>query len=106
MQNKADKPLSVLTPSMQRLLLIARAVVKDPLILALDEPCQGMDDYQTRQIATLLNNIHEETGISILFISHYEEDVPQCVRNVLELRDSGAFTYQLQKTTRQILQAL
>lgn len=100
------KQLSSLAPSKQRLVLIARALVKSPLILALDEPCQGLDDSQTRQVIALLDEIHQATGVSIIFISHYDEDVPQCVRNVLELQNGEGVIYKKQQKRNKILQEL
>ena len=60
-------------------------MIKDPLILALDEPCQGLDDDQIRIIIQVLDQIHRETNISLLFISHYDSEVPSCVKHILEL---------------------
>ena len=83
--NKTGKLLSSLSSGEQRLILIARALIKDPLILALDEPCQGLDDDQIRIIIQVLEQIHRETNISLLFISHYDDEVPSCVKHILEL---------------------
>lgn len=69
----------------QRLVLIARALIKDPVMLALDEPCQGLDDSQITTITHLLEQIHRNNNISMLFISHYDDEVPSCVKHILEL---------------------
>jgi len=90
----AHKPLSAISTANQRLVFIARALVKSPLSLALDEPCQGLDDFQTGEIISLLDEIHRQTGVSILFISHYEKDVPNCIKNVMELQNGKSSIYK------------
>ncbi len=100
----AHQPLYTLSASKQKLVLIARALVKSPLLLALDEPCQGLDDYQTRRIVSLLDRIYKQTGISILYINHYDSDVPGCIKNVLELTQGTARIYKKQTTNTRILQ--
>lgn len=93
----ANMPLSAISTANQRFVFIARALVKDPLLLAFDEPCQGLDDHQTNKIVCLIDKIHEQTGVAILFISHYDNDVPSCVQNVLELDNGKASIYKRKK---------
>ncbi|WP_407480174.1 ATP-binding cassette domain-containing protein [Elizabethkingia miricola] len=85
LESKATKLLSFLSTGEQRLVLIARALIKDPVMLALDEPCQGLDDSQITTITHLLEQIHRNSNISMLFISHYDDEVPSCVKHILEL---------------------
>jgi len=85
LESKATKLLSFLSTGEQRLVLIARALIKDPVMLALDEPCQGLDDSQITTITHLLEQIHRNSNISMLFISHYDDEVPSCVNHILEL---------------------
>ncbi|AJW61644.1 putative ABC transporter ATP-binding protein YlmA [Elizabethkingia miricola] len=85
LEGKATKLLSFLSSGEQRLVLIARALIKDPVMLALDEPCQGLDDSQITTITHLLEQIHQSSNISMLFISHYDNEVPSCVKHILEL---------------------
>lgn len=96
----ARQPLYVLSASKQKLVFIARALVKSPLLLALDEPCQGLDDYQTRKIVALIDKIYQQTGITLLYINHYDSDVPNCVKNVLELTQGSATVYKKERTKR------
>lgn len=85
LESKGTKLLSFLSSGEQRLVLIARALIKDPVMLALDEPCQGLDDSQITRITHLLEQIHQSSNISMLFISHYDNEVPSCVKHILEL---------------------
>lgn len=104
LNDDANKPLSSLPISKQKLVFIARALVKSPLLLALDEPCQGLDDHQTKQIINLLDTIYQQTGISILFISHYDSDVPACIKNVLELTNGNATISKKETKRKRTLQ--
>ncbi|KAF5278170.1 hypothetical protein FQR65_LT15796 [Abscondita terminalis] len=49
---------------------------KDPVMLALDEPFQGLDDSQITTITHLLEQIHQNSNISMLLISHYDSETP------------------------------
>ncbi len=93
----AGHPLSLLSAGQQRLALIARAMVKNPVLLALDEPCQGLDSRQTRDFIALIDRLHQGTNITLLYISHYSEEIPGCIDHVLELDNGRAGIYALQK---------
>jgi len=90
LHDKSQRLLSSLSSGEMRLVLIARALIKDPLILALDEAFQGLDNEQIKLLIILLEKIHSETNISLLFISHYDDEVPNCVKKILELEKGTA----------------
>lgn len=93
-----NKPLLSLSFGTQRLILLARALVKNPPLLILDEPCQGLDDEQKEAFVNLVNNICEQFHKTLIYVSHYDDEVPDCVENVIELRNGNFITY-LQKET-------
>ncbi|KJD33593.1 hypothetical protein PK35_07070 [Tamlana nanhaiensis] len=63
-----------LTKGQQRLVLIARAMVKSPPLLILDEPTNGLDDTEAALFANLINKIAKETNTAILYVSHRIEE--------------------------------
>ncbi len=83
----AEKWLYQLSLGEQRLVLLARALVKSPALLILDEPCQGLDQQQTDFIKTIIDKICESSNTTLIFVSHYEEDIPGCVNNYIKLEN-------------------
>ena len=69
----------------QRLVLLARALVKNPALLILDEPCQGLDAQQTKRFTEVVDAICRHFGKTLIYISHYKQDIPTCVSKILVL---------------------
>lgn len=67
----------------QRLVLLARAMVKHPEILILDEPCVGLDDHYRTLILGIVDRIAQTTATQILFVSHQQDEVPRCINQWL-----------------------
>ena len=67
----------------QRLVLIARAVVKLPMILILDEPCQGLDNHNRDKVLALMDYIAANSKTHILFVSHDVRDQLECITHEL-----------------------
>lgn len=68
----------------QRMLLIARALVKRPHLLILDEPCQGLDPMNRALVIRLIERICERDLAQLLYISHDPEDHIACLTHELE----------------------
>lgn len=69
----------------QRLVLLARAFVKNPPLLILDEPCQGLDQQQIEHIKQVIDYLAENSDMTLIYVSHYDSDIPSCVENRFEL---------------------
>jgi len=53
--------------------MVARAMIKQPLLLILDEPTENLDDKSASLFVSLINKIFEESNTTILFVSHRNE---------------------------------
>lgn len=85
MQAKADTPFNQLSYGDQRLLLIARAMVKHPALLILDEPCLGLDNLNRQLILALIAKICAGTKTTVLYVNHHVEDKIQGIEHHLQL---------------------
>lgn len=62
-----------LTMGMKRLVMCARAMIKHPLLLILDEPTAGLDDESAALFVQLVNKIGRESNTTVIFVSHRKE---------------------------------
>ncbi len=69
----------------RRMILLARAVVKTPEILVLDEPCQGLDPVNRQCILDLVDSIGRQPHTQVLYVSHHPEEMPDCITHNLNL---------------------
>jgi molybdate transport system ATP-binding protein len=83
----AQKLLFRLSDSEQRMVLLARALVKNPPLLILDEPCQGLDDAQVTAFKNLVNDICLTGNKTLIYVSHYAHEIPECVNKFIRLEN-------------------
>lgn len=69
-----DKSFQFLSDGHKRLVLIARAMVKHPPLLVLDEPTNGLDDADAKLFSALVNKIAKESETAIIYVSHRKEE--------------------------------
>ncbi len=72
----------------KRLVLLARAMVKSPEMLCLDEPCHGLDPLNRQRVIDLVDYIGKETDTQLLYVTHYKDEKPACVTRELYLDHS------------------
>ena len=94
----ADTPFRSLSWGQQRLVLIARALVKHPTLLILDEPLQGLDTINRQLVKHWINLLIREGNTQLLFVSHYAEDAPDCITHRLSFIPYGeSYRYEIEK---------
>ncbi len=69
----------------QRLLLLARAFVKDPELLILDEPLHGLDNNNRRLAKDVIDTFCKRNNKTLMMVSHYEDEYPACIDHHLQL---------------------
>ncbi len=74
MEKNKNQPFRLLSDGKQRMVLVARAMVKHPPLLILDEPCSGLDDEMAAKFTVLIAMIAAETNTAIIYVSHKEEE--------------------------------
>ena len=76
---------------LQRMVLLARAMVKSPIILLLDEPTLGLDGHHRKLMLRAIDHIAANSDTRIIFVSHSAGEVPACINQHLlfEPRDDG-----------------
>jgi zinc transport system ATP-binding protein len=87
----AKRPLRTLSGGQQQRAFIAKALVADPKLLALDEPTAGVDVEAQEALADLLARLHGELGVTILFVSHEFGAIEHVVQRLVLVRESIVF---------------
>jgi molybdate transport system ATP-binding protein len=76
-ENK-NELLTALPLGKQRLVLLARTIIKNPELLILDEPCQGLDQQQTKYFNQLVDELCSN-GMTLIYVGHFESQLPTCI---------------------------
>ena len=79
--DKSDCSFLQLSNGEQRLVLLARAFVKDPELLILDEPLHGLDDHNRRLVKDVINTFCERRNKTMVMVTHYKSEYPECINN-------------------------
>jgi molybdate transport system ATP-binding protein len=76
---------------LQRMVLLARAMVKSPIILILDEPTMGLDGHHRKLMLRAIDHIAKNSDTQIIFVSHSAGETPRCINQHLTFqpRDDG-----------------
>lgn len=69
----------------QRLVLLARAFVKDPQLLILDEPLHGLDNDNRQKVKDVIETFCSRKNKTLVMVTHYQEELPPCITHHLKL---------------------
>lgn len=81
-----DKTFLRLSSGEQRLCLLARAFVKDPELLILDEPLHGLDLKNRQRVRDIIKLFCQRPHKTLVMVTHYEEELPDCITHNLTLK--------------------
>lgn len=84
----ADRTFLSLSSGEQRMCLLARAFVKSPDLLILDEPFHGLDDQRRLLATSIIEDYCKDPSRTLIIVSHYEEELPACITHHLKLTNS------------------
>jgi molybdate transport system ATP-binding protein len=73
-----QRPFLQLSSGEQRLVLLARAFVKAPQLLILDEPLHGLDSQNRQLVKDIIQTYSQLPGKTLIMVTHYEEELPEC----------------------------
>ena len=82
-----------LSDGWQRMVLLARAFVKNPPLLILDEPFHGLDNKNRTLAAEIIESWCRQPEKSLIMVSHYKQDFPQSITHTLNLSPEAEFAH-------------
>ena len=86
LEGMEDRTFMKLSSGEQRLVLLARAFVKDPELLILDEPLHGLDDSNRRLVKDVVNTFCRRRNKTMIMVTHYQEELPDCITHQIKLK--------------------
>ena len=75
----AERRFMEMSSGEQRLVLLARAFVKEPDLLILDEPLHGLDDVNRRKVKEIVDEYCQSPEVTLIYVTHYQEELPNCI---------------------------
>jgi iron complex transport system ATP-binding protein len=83
----ADRPWGLLSQGERQRILIGRALIADPQLLILDEPCAGLDPAAREDFLEFLGSLAASLGgPSLVFVTHHVEEILPAITHVLLLK--------------------
>jgi molybdate transport system ATP-binding protein len=80
-----DTSMLKLSSGEQRLVLLARAFVKDPSLLILDEPLHGLDLTNRRLVKDVIETFCQRSNKTLVMVTHHQEEFPKCIQQTKKL---------------------
>ena len=84
-EHLADRRFMEMSSGEQRLVLLARAFVKEPDLLILDEPLHGLDLENRRMVKDLVDDYCQNPEVTLIYVTHYQEELPSCIDHSIYL---------------------
>jgi ABC-type Mn2+/Zn2+ transport system ATPase subunit len=85
LSDRRDQAFRSLSGGQQQKVLIARAMTQNPEILMLDEPCANLDYLWKQQICQMIEDLYQQTNVTVLMVSHETGVLPNACKRVIVL---------------------
>ena len=85
-EDLAERTFLKLSSGEQRMVLLARAFVKDPELLILDEPLHGLDEENSERVKGIINAFCKRRNKTLIMVTHYQENLPSCITHSIFLK--------------------
>ncbi len=82
---RAETAFAQLSEGEQRLTLLARALVKNPALFVLDEPCQGLDATNRDRVLQAIDSVGKQSNTSMIYVTHRADELPSSITHMLQL---------------------
>ncbi|MBF0557225.1 MAG: ATP-binding cassette domain-containing protein [Nitrospirae bacterium] len=86
LQHLSEKSMSEMSYGEQRKILIARAMVNNPDILILDEPCSGLDSQSRTHFLSFLEQT-AQSGVSLILATHHLDEMPHAITHIMAINE-------------------
>ncbi|WP_414828257.1 ATP-binding cassette domain-containing protein [Alteromonas sp. H39] len=87
MRGRKAEPFQSLSFGDQRLILIARAMIKHPPLLILDEPCNGLDPLNRLTVLALIEQLARHGRTTVLYVNHHKDDAIPSIQHTLNMQN-------------------
>lgn len=88
----AGRTYDTLSQGERQRVLIARALMNDPKLLILDEPCTGLDLFARETLLDMVDSIAaREDGPTLIYVTHHVDEILPCFTKTLLLKDGEVF---------------
>jgi len=84
---RAETAFDQVSEGEQRLALLARALVKSPALLVLDEPCQGLDADHRDRVLQAVEQVSRRPNSSLIYVTHRADELPHSITHVFRLNE-------------------
>ena len=88
-EDLAQRTFLKLSTGEQRLVLLARAFVKDPALLILDEPLHGLDKRNSQLVKEVIEAFCTRRNKTLIMVTHYQQELPPCIDHSICLKRIG-----------------
>ncbi|HOO70604.1 MAG TPA: ATP-binding cassette domain-containing protein [Spirochaetota bacterium] len=91
MDTKAYLPFRVLSDGEKQKVLMLRALINDPEILILDEPCMGLDLASREDLLETVDSLISKRGIAVIHVTHHIEEITSLFKYIFILDNGSCF---------------